>query len=179
MSSNQSTVLAVDPGCRELGVAVLRGSELLFYGVKSITNRKNPQTILETVSSHVRNLIKKHRPDYLAVEKIAVKQHSSYAFLAVAAEQIKATARESNLPVYEYAPKDVRKRLCRTARATRRETAEILAARYPELNCYYLRNAKWERDYYGNLFDAVAVSVVCEEDLKESETLNGREIDNS
>ena len=168
MSNNESIVLAVDPGCRELGVAVIRGGELSFYGVKTGSSRKSPQLILEAVSNHLRNLIKKFRPSHLAIEKILVRQNS-YALVAVVAEQIKATAGEANLPIDEYAPASVRRRLCQTGRATRRETAEVLAERFPELKRYYPRQTKWERDYYGNLFDAVAVGVICEEDLKTSE----------
>ena len=146
MPHNQSIILAVDPGSRELGVAVIRGGELLFYGVKTVSNRQNPQTILEAISSHIRNLIKKYRPARLAIEKIFIRQNS-YALPAVVAEQIKATAGEADLPIDEYAPASVRKRLCQTGRATKRETAEILTERFPELKRYYLRTTKWEIDY--------------------------------
>ena len=171
MPKNLSTILAVDPGTRKLGVAVLRGGELLFYGVKTVTNRKNPIAVLETVSAYIRNLLKKYRPTMLAVEKMFVTQKNT-ALLVVVAEQIKAVAKEEELPVDEYAPSTVRKRLCQTGRATKRETAQVLAARFPELNRYYRRTAAWERDYYSNLFDAVAVGVVCEEDLKRNATIN-------
>lgn len=177
MSNKSSIILAVAPGTRELGVAVLRGGELLFYGVKTVSNRKNPQAILETVSHQIRRAVKKYRPKHLATERIIIRQNS-YALLAVVAEQIKAIAKESDLPIYEYAPATVRKRLCETGRSTRRETAETLALRFPELKRYYLRVTKWERDYYGNLFDAVAVSIVCEEDLTEGEASKQSERNN-
>jgi Holliday junction resolvasome RuvABC endonuclease subunit len=150
---------------------VLRGGELLFYGVKTVTNRKNPQLVLETISSYIRNLLKKYRPTRLAIEKMFVTQKNS-ALLVVAAEQVKAVAKEAILPIDEYAPTTVRKRLCQTGRATKRETAQVIATRFPELNRYYHRTKAWERDYYSNLFDAVAVGVVCEEDLMESEASN-------
>jgi Holliday junction resolvasome RuvABC endonuclease subunit len=171
MLPNLSTILAVDPGTRELGVAVLRGGELLFYGVKTVTNRKNPIIVLETISGYIRNLLKKYHPTRLAIEKMFVTQKNS-ALLVVVAEQIKAVAKEAKLPIDEYAPTTIRKRLCQTGRATKRETAEVIAARFPELNRYYLRTAAWGRDYYSNLFDAVAVGVVCEEDLQQSQTIN-------
>lgn len=177
MSKLSSIILAIAPGTRELGVAVIQNGELLFYGIKTVTNRKNPQTILNAISSHIRNLVKKYRPAHLAIEKMLITRQS-YALLAVIAEQIKAVAKESNLPICEYAPVTVRKRLCQTGRATRRETAEVLTARFPELKRYYLRTTAWERDYYGNLFDAVAVGVICEEDLAESEALKQLETSN-
>ena len=166
---NQSTILAVDPGTRELGVAVFKNQELIFYHVKTATNRKSPLAALEIIAAYIRNLVKKYYPTVLAVEKMFITQKNS-ALLVVAAEQIKAVAKEANLPVYEYAPTSIRKRLCRSGRATKREAARILTLKYPELKRYYLRTAKWERDYYANLFDAVAVGVVCTDDLKASDS---------
>lgn len=165
MPNNASIILAVDPGTRELGVAVLGGGELLFYGVKTVTNRKNPVTVLDAISSYIRTLLKKYRPAHLAIEKMFITQKNSALLVTAVAEQVKAAAKEANLPIYEYDPSTVRKRLCQTGRATKRETAATLALRFPELNRYYLRAAAWERDYYSNLFDAVAVGVVCEADL--------------
>jgi len=178
MSNNPSIILAIAPGTHELGVAVINNAELLYYGVKTVSKRKNPLTVLEIVSSQIRNLIKKYRPDYLAIKAVVIRQ-KSYALLAIVAEQIKAIAKELNLLICEYASISVRKRLCETGRATRRETAEVLTKRFPELKRFFLRTTKWERDYYGNLFDAVAVGIISEEDLtaeskasKEAETIN-------
>ncbi len=174
MPNNSSTILAVDPGTREMGVAVLSDGELLFYGVKTVTDRRNPLIVLDAISRCIRNLLEKYRPANLAIEKMFVTQKNS-ALLVVVAEQVKAVARDAKLPIYEYAPTTVRKRLCQTGRATKRETAEVIAARFPELNRYYHRTKAWERDYYSNLFDAVAVGVVCEEDLAENEAAQTQE----
>ena len=164
MPSHTPTILAVDPGTRELGVAVLAGAELVFYHVKTVTNRKTRLAALEIISKYIRSLVKKYRPEVLAIEKMFITQKNS-ALLAVAAEQIKAVAKEANLPVYEYAPTAIRKRLCQNGRATKREAARILTLKYPELNRFFVRTAKWERDYYANLFDAVAVGAVCFDEL--------------
>ncbi len=168
MSTYSSTILAIDPGSRELGYAVLRGKSLLYYGVKTVTDRKNPAKVLETVSGFIRNLIKKYRPTDFAIEKMFVTQKNS-ALLTVVADQIKAVARDGRLPIYEYAPKTIRKRLCQTGKATKREAAEVIAKRFPELRRYLLRTKAWERDYYSNLFDAVAVALTCVNDLKNNE----------
>jgi Holliday junction resolvasome RuvABC endonuclease subunit len=165
MLQKSSTILAVDPGSRELGVAVLgKGGELLFYGVKTVTSRKNPILVLETVIGYIRASLEKFRPDVLAIEKMFITQKNS-ALLAVVAEQIKVVARGANLEIREYAPTAIRKRLCRSGRATKREAARVLTTRYPELERFYVRTRAWERDYYANMFDAVAVGAVCLDEL--------------
>ncbi len=86
--------------------------------------------------------------------------------LYVTAEQIKAVAREQGIQIWEQPPLTIRKRLCQTGRATKREAAKIIADKYPELLRYYNRQRFWEQEYYSNLFDAVAVGLVCLDDLR-------------
>src|SRR5438876_9828032 len=62
-------ILAIDPGTREMGVAVLDGSELEYYAVKTITDRKSPSAILLQGSQIVYRLISLHRPKILAIER--------------------------------------------------------------------------------------------------------------
>jgi Holliday junction resolvasome RuvABC endonuclease subunit len=166
-TQNSPIILAVDPGTRELGFAVLQGESLLYYGVKTVTNRKAPSQVLETISAFIRGLIEKYEPLTLAIEKMFITQKNS-ALLYVAAEQIKAVAGEGKIPIWEQSPSAIRKRLCQTGRATKREVAKLIADRYPELSRYYNRTRHWEIEYYANLFDAVAVGLVCLEDTNYS-----------
>jgi Holliday junction resolvasome RuvABC endonuclease subunit len=170
---NQPVILAIDPGTRELGFAVLEGENLIYYGVKTVTNRKAPNLVLETVNSFIKSLIEKYQPSILAIEKMFIAQKNS-ALLFVVAEQIKAIARENKILIWEQAPLAIRKRLCQKGRATKREAAKIVADRYPELLRYYNRTRFWELEYYANLFDAVAVGLVCFEDYKISDSTNGQ-----
>jgi Holliday junction resolvasome RuvABC endonuclease subunit len=162
-------ILAVDPGTRELGFALLEGGTLLYYGVKTVTNRKSPSIVLETITCFIKGLIEKYQPSVLAIEKMFITQKNS-ALLFVAAEQIKAIAKEQKIPIWEQSPLAIRKRLCQTGRATKREVSKIVADRYPELSRYYNRTRHWEIEYYANLFDAVAVGLVCFEDYKANQS---------
>jgi Holliday junction resolvasome RuvABC endonuclease subunit len=173
-AQNSPVILAVDPGTREVGFAVLQGETLLYYGVKTVTNRKAPSLVLETISGFIKGLIEKYEPSTLAVEKMFITQKNS-ALLYVAAEQVKAVAREGKIAIWEQSPSAIRKPLCRTGRATKREVAKLVADRYPELARYYNRSKHWEIEYYANLFDAVAVGLVCLEDKSQTK-LTGNQI---
>lgn len=166
---NPPVILSIDPGTRELGFAVLQGETLLYYGVKTVTNRKAPSHVLETITTFIRGLIEKYEPSMIAIEKMFITQKNS-ALLYVAAEQIKAVAGEGKIPIWEQSPAAIRKRLCRTGRATKREVAKIISNLYPELARYYNRTKHWEIEYYANLFDAVAVGLVCFEDFKANQS---------
>ena len=50
-------------------------------------------------------------------------------------------------------PSSVRKRLCGSGRATKRDMARAVLARYPELKVYLAQNRKWKERFHGNMFD--------------------------
>lgn len=151
-------ILAIDPGTREMGVAMLDGEQLIYYGVKTIRGRRSPSEVLRRIQKITAGLIVRHRPNCLAIERMFLAQKSA-SLLVVAAEEIKSTARQHGLIVYEYAPTAVRKMICNSGRATKAETAKAIALRFPELRPYLEQRTKWETLYYANLFDAVAVGV--------------------
>jgi Holliday junction resolvasome RuvABC endonuclease subunit len=163
---NKPVILAIDPGTKELGFTVLEGDDLLYYGVKSVTNRKSPGLILETITAFIKGLIEKYQPTTLAIEKMFITQRNS-ALLFVVAEQVKALAKESGISIWEQSPLAIRKRLCKTGRATKREVARVIADRYPELLRYFNRTKFWEQEYYANLFDAIAVGLICLENANQ------------
>ena len=160
MHTNQTKILAIDPGTRELGVAVLSNAELLYYGVKTIRSRSSASEILNQVRQTISGLIADYKPQCLAIEKMFLIQKSA-ALLIVAADEIKRLAKAEGLSIYEYAPTVVRKIICQSGRATKKETAKKVAAQYPELHRYLERTSKWETLYYANMFDAVAVGLCC------------------
>jgi crossover junction endodeoxyribonuclease RuvC len=158
MQTNHMKILAIDPGTREMGVAILDGKTLVYYAVKTIRGRRNPAEVLRRIQEITASLIERFHPDCLAIEKMFLIQKSA-SLLLVAAEEVKATARQHGLPVYEYTPTTVRKLICNSGRATKRETAKVVARRFPELRIYLEQKTKWETLYYANMFDAVALAV--------------------
>lgn len=157
-------ILAIDPGTKELGVAVLDGSELLYYAVKTVRDRTTAQAILQQVAKITTDLIVKFEPESLAIEKMFIVQKSA-ALLSVAAEEMKSVARNCRLDIYEYAPKAIRKFICQNGAATKREVARVVAERYPELTRHLQTRNKWDEKYYANIFDAVAVGLMCRNEI--------------
>src|SRR4051794_21460903 len=101
MPINRPRILAIDPSTRRLGVAVLYGFDLQYYGVKIVRSQRSPQVLLQAVTSIIERLIIEYRPDALAIEKVVVIQ-TSEAMLALVADRIKVVAAEAGLPVYEF-----------------------------------------------------------------------------
>jgi Holliday junction resolvasome RuvABC endonuclease subunit len=89
----------------------------------------------------------------------------SAALLSVVAGEMKTVATTAGLEVYEYSPSAVRKFLCDSGKATKRDVARIVAHNYPELSRYLKVRSKWEEKYYSNIFDAIAVGLRCRIDI--------------
>jgi crossover junction endodeoxyribonuclease RuvC len=145
MHTKRTRILAIDPGTRELGVAILEGEDLLFYGVKTVQRRTTPEEVLREITRIIKQLIDHYAPAILAIEKVFLIQKNA-SLLIVATDQIKAAARKEGLVVYEYEPKVIRKFICQTGKAIKREVAKHLTQKYYELYQYLNRKSRWERN---------------------------------
>jgi Holliday junction resolvasome RuvABC endonuclease subunit len=163
-------ILAIDPGTKEIGTAILDKSELVYYGVKTVRDRSTAQKILQQSSAIAEELINSYEPEVLAIEKMFIVQKSA-ALLSVVAEEIKTTARGRGLLVYEYSPSVVRRFLCESGRATKAAVAAVVAGKFPYLSRHLETRTKWETKYYSNIFDAIAVGLKCQSELPNQPTL--------
>jgi Holliday junction resolvasome RuvABC endonuclease subunit len=155
-------ILSVDPGTREIGVAVLVDGELVYYAVKIIRRkRKTVQEICGSAGSIIKRLVREYRPEVLAIRQPLIIQQSAEGLVTVIRE-IKQSAQREGLVVCEYAPKTVHKFICGSTRATKGQAAQQLASRYVELNRYLEHGSKWEGLYYSKLFEAVGVGLTCQ-----------------
>lgn len=160
MPTKAIKILAIDPGTKEIGVAILREDQLEYYGVKSFKRRSPPRVFLAAIVRSITELIAEYQPIALAIERTFFIQREA-DLLNLTAMKIKQIARHHGLAVYEYNPTSVRQSLCQREKATKREMANCLASRYPALARHLQRPTKWEGLYWAHVFDAVAVGLVC------------------
>lgn len=160
MPKNNSKILALDPGTREIGVAFLDKRKLIYHGVKVIRNRKSPHEKLREGRKIVLRLIKDFRPQVLALEKAFFAKNRNAALLNVFVDDIKALGRRRGVKVISYAPSTVKKYICGNGRASKKEVAKVVISRYPELKVYLTQDRAWKEHYHQNMFDAVALGMM-------------------
>src|SRR5881409_2900506 len=107
-NTSASKILAIDPGTREMGVAVLNGNDLDYYAVKTITDRKSPSAILLQGSQIVYRLIGLHRPKILAIESPFMGYGNCSATVVALAREIVKLGRSLGIDIQEVGPKTVR-----------------------------------------------------------------------
>ena len=153
-------ILAIDPGTREMGVALLEGGKLIHYGVKAIKKRPSPHEKLKEGRKIILRLINDFRPDVLVVEKTFFANNRNSSLLNVFVDEIKAIGKRKGLKVISYAPNTVKKIICGNGMASKEEVARVIVSKYPELKVYLIQDRKWKERYHQNMFDAVALGVV-------------------
>lgn len=165
MSKSLPIILGIDPGARQIGISVLKGEELVFFAVKTFKKR-NRKASLKKLNQIIGNFIDGYQVEYIALEKIVfIQQHRS--FVKIVSEEIKKHLKKQGITLREYNPKAVRQVICGLEKPTKRNTALLLSQKYMELAQYFNVSRLWQKRYFAQLFDAVAVSFVCAEELRQ------------
>ena len=161
-------ILAIDPGTRYLGVAVLEGSDLIYATVKNVKEQsKAPKDKISKIEKIIARLIATYRPDILAIEKTLTVQLKSSPLITPLTRAIKKQAKCKKLKVCEYVPQAVRKFICQDGKATKLKAATVITEKYyPWLTPYLEKDLKkrwWEGSsrYWEQMFGAIALSLTC------------------
>lgn len=149
-----SCVLGVDPGVTTLGIAAVatrgRVAELRFSRtVRTPGDLAEPHR-LRLIHEAIRDAIAEHRPDSLAVERVAWNKNQRTALhVARATGVILLAASEAGVPVQEYGPLEVKMAITGQGTADKRQVRDALT------RFHGLRDVPQQLD----ASDAVAVAV--------------------
>jgi crossover junction endodeoxyribonuclease RuvC len=160
MPKNNSKILAIDPGTREMGIAFLEAGKLIYHGVKVIKKKKSPSETLKEGRKIVLRLINDLKPSVLVVEKPFFANNRSASLLNVFVDEIRAIGRRKRLKVMRFAPSTVKKAICGNGRASKKEVARVIVSKYPELKVYLTQDRAWKERFHQNMFDAVALGMM-------------------
>ena len=158
--SSRARILAIDPGTKHMGVALLDNGALIYGGVKVIRNRRSPHEIIRECRKIVLRLIKDYRPQVLMAEKTFFANNRNSALLNVLFDEIRSIGKRKKLQVICYAPNTVKKAICGNGLAKKEEVARVVIAKYPELKVYLTQDRKWKESFHHNMFDAVALGMM-------------------
>lgn len=151
-----SRVIGIDPGFDRCGVAVLQGSkskQTLLFSTCITTNKKDShEDRLLTVGDELSKIIKKWKPETLAMEKLFFNQNTTTALkVAEARGVILYQAAQAELRVHEYTPQDVKIAVTGYGRASKGQVEDMA------LRILGLKKAPKHDDET----DAIAVGITC------------------
>ncbi len=152
-------ILAIDPGTHYMGIAVLDGAKLEYYGVKTLPRQKSLKEQLKEGRKVVRSLIDDFDPATLVMEKTFFANDMNGTLLNSFVRGIGAIARNKRLGIKVIATNTVRKIVCKNGKATKQDVAKAIISLYPEMSPYLSSDRRWKEKFYYNMFDAVALGV--------------------
>lgn len=126
-------ILGIDPGFERMGCAVLEKSptgESVLYSTCVTTNRQDAhEKRLLVLAKGLRKIIKKFRPNIVAVEKLFFTTNQKTAIkVAEARGVILLTAAENRLPVIEFTPLEVKMALTGYGKAEKIQVKRMVLA---------------------------------------------------
>jgi Holliday junction resolvasome RuvABC endonuclease subunit len=150
--------LALDPGTREMGYAVLESTDLLYFGVHTFPHRCAVRRLCDEGQRFVQGLMEAYAPQLFVIEKTWYAKSMRSTRLHVFVEAMESFAAQRGLMVCAYTPRKVKKMMCGHANATRRDLAEtLIRQRYHFLAPYLQRDLRTRDKYWQSMFDAVAL----------------------
>lgn len=154
----KTRILAIDPGTREMGVAVLENRCLLYQGVEVFRKFLSDEECLEAGRETVTRLIRDFRPNLLVVEKTFIGRNPNTVLLNEFSRQVCATGRDHGIVVVSLAANTVKRAVAGDGRASKADVARAVAVHFPVLRTFLPPDRKWKRLRQLNMFDAVALA---------------------
>ena len=152
-------ILALRPGRREMGVAMLEGDELVFWGVTGF-RKHQAHTLGPAIARRVWHLLEVYEPEVLAMEAPTALRLRMSPLLGVVVRQLEKFAQDAGIRFLAVRPTVVRQRLCGSPQATHVQLTAQLVARYPHLGRYQQNASRLQVEYWKPMFTAVGVGVV-------------------
>src|SRR5207244_335943 len=109
MPRHWQRILAIDPGTREMGFAVLEGGALLYHGVEVFKGIRRRRKTLNEGRSKILRLVRDFRPQIVAVEGTSFVWCPNATIINAFTADIVAVARRQRLSVAHFAPSTVKK----------------------------------------------------------------------
>lgn len=162
-------ILAIDPGTREMGVAVLEGTQLLYAGVKTFPPKIPYPEGRQRIRAVLSRLLSDFNPDLVAVEKTLFANNPSSRLLNEIEGQIRMLAKRWGITMIVVAASTVKKVMGGYGTASKYMVAKAVVSYYPTLRIFLNQNKKWKRRYHANMFDAVALGMVVRDGVVHTE----------
>lgn len=156
-------VLAIDPGTREMGIAILEGKNLIYRHVVNLKRYRPQGELVHATRMVLDRILQSYNIRIVVLEKVPHHVPVTFKLLVDQVRAIKAWATSHRLPLVEIAAQTVRKHLVSDGWATKREAAKIVVSRYPELKLLLSQDYRYKEKYWQNMFDAVALGITYQE----------------
>jgi hypothetical protein len=155
--------IALKVGACEIGYAVLRGNELLLFGVRRLARGGGRPGA--TDRRFLGNLFDGFDPDLCVLERLTVRAKKKAALRIRISAVLAELARGRKVRVRTYGLRTVREVVTRDPAATKAQVAAVIVQWFPYLDRYLRTDLRTRRVYWMKMLEAVALGVTANEEL--------------
>lgn len=163
MQSNRKTTLAVNPGTRYLGIAVVRDSTLIDWGVLVITGQ-SPEAKMKSAKALISRLIARYQPSLLVTKKLHPSRRS--ASLLQVSRGIQGIANAKGLEIRHYSIDETEAFFAPDSKINKRQMAELVCHLHTALRHELRKEQNNLNPYHIRMFEAVALATMVEAKTK-------------
>lgn len=161
MLNHTHNILSIVLGTRYIGVAIMNGSDLRDWFVKSLSGESVKKRITYLIESTT-DFIQRFNINTLAIKKLHPSRSSPN--LKKLSESVKTIARNEHLSIIEYPISTIERSLLIGKTNKKLLINEVLRI-YPIIYHDYEREKKNKNRYLTRMFEAIALGVVCNQAL--------------
>lgn len=174
VTTMEPVILGIDPGTKEMGLAVVRGRRLLAADVKTLRNGERPHDVIGQARRVVLEYIQDFNPAVVGIEKPLLVPTKRAALVSVIAQELESRSREIGIRVLEISPLEIRRVIVGDPYAKKLDVARaIVAMGFHELNVnlpkappHPVFGYKPRDRYWLHMFDALGVALAADRLLR-------------
>lgn len=153
-------VLGIDPGTATTGYGVIekngKGVNVVDWGLIETDKDGSPETRLKSIFEEMLAVLKLHKPDIIAIEKLFFATNAKTAMRVGQAQGVMLlSAACVNTPIVEYAPMSIKKMITGDGRADKKVVQQFVR----KFLGAKVRSAKKKRTHFDNAADGLAVAL--------------------
>jgi RNase H-fold protein (predicted Holliday junction resolvase) len=156
MPRKEINILAVNPGTKYVGLAVLQGSDLIYWGVKVLKGKWSKDK-MDNAKATLLNLIERYDISMIVLKRL--NRSRSSRNLNRLAGAIERLAKKKRLRISLYCLSDLKKFFAKDMEVNKMDIAELVVARYLFLSYQLEKERKHKHPYFVRMFEAVAAGI--------------------
>jgi hypothetical protein len=158
MDTKTNIILGINQGTRYMGLAVISGTVLRDWKVKTLKGKWSRAKLKHAVRM-IRRIINHYQPTVIAMKRLNPCRSSRN--LETLSVNIRNAAKTKRIKIFEVSISDLRRHHSgeETIR-NKKQLSEILASQYPDLYFELEREKRNRNAYYIRMFEAVALAAM-------------------
>ena len=133
VQTKNNIILGIDPGSTTIGYGVIgyedknRKPKAVDYGYIDLKNYHKQEEKLLHLNQDLKEILKKHKPEYIAIEKIFFfKNAKTFTAVSEAKGVILLTAAEAGIEIYEYTPLQIKQTISGYGKADKKLIEKLI-----------------------------------------------------